>query len=203
LVSINEDHNSQNQNHFLFNFIYSIIDEILVNAADNYQRDKNMSCIKIEINKQQNKISVWNNGKGIPIAIHKETNCHVPEMIFGQLLTSSNYDDDQRKVTGGRNGFGAKLANIFSSKFIIETADSKQRKLYRQVFRKNMQDKEAPVITATSAESYTCITFYPDLTKFKMTELEDDTVSLLTKRAYDLAGVSDSKVSVFLNNKKI
>jgi DNA topoisomerase-2 len=74
---------------------------------------------------------VWNNGKGIPIQIHKELGCYVPEMIFGQLLTSSNYDDNQKKVTGGRNGFGAKLANIFSTKFIIETADSKAGKVYK------------------------------------------------------------------------
>lgn len=129
--------------------LYKIFDEILVNAADNYQRDKKMTCIKIEINQQANKISVWNNGKGIPIQIHREMGCYVPEMIFGQLLTSSNYDDVQRKVTGGRNGFGAKLANIFSTKFIIETADGKQRKHYRQVFRQNMQEKEQPVIGAT------------------------------------------------------
>jgi len=68
-------------------------------------------------------------------------------MIFGQLLTSSNYDDGQKKVTGGRNGFGAKLCNIFSSKFIIETADKRKSKLYRQVFRRNMQEKEEAVIT--------------------------------------------------------
>jgi len=59
-------------------------------------------------------------------------------MIFGQLLTSSNYNDDQKKVTGGRNGFGAKLANIFSTKFIIETADGKRKKKYKQVFRNSM-----------------------------------------------------------------
>ena len=73
-----------------------------------------MNLIKVEINIENGYISVWNNGKGIPIEIHKEHKCYVPELIFGQLLTSSNYDDDEQKVTGGRNGFGAKLANIFS-----------------------------------------------------------------------------------------
>ena len=174
-----------------------------MNAIDNYQRDKNMDCIKIEIVPQENKISVWNNGKGIPIEIHKDAECYVPEMIFGQLLTSSNYNDDQRKVTGGRNGFGAKLANIFSSKFILETADSKKKKHYRQVFRKNMSEKEEPVITNSASESYTCVTFFPDLRKFKMESMEDDMVSLLTKRAYDLAGVSDSRVKVLLNGQRI
>lgn len=67
-------------------------------------------------------------------------------MIFGQLLTSSNYDDKQKKTTGGRNGYGAKLANIFSTKFIIETGDSRSSKLYRQVFKNNMTVTEQPVI---------------------------------------------------------
>ena len=113
-------------------------DEILVNAADNFQRDPSMNCIRIEIDPSENKISVWNNGKGIPIQIHKDQKCYVPEMIFGQLLTSSNYDDDQKKTTGGRNGYGAKLANIFSKKFILETGDSKANKYYKQVFTNNM-----------------------------------------------------------------
>jgi len=45
-------------------------------------------------------------------------------MVFGHLLTSSNYNDNDKKTTGGRNGYGAKLANIFSKNFTVETADS-------------------------------------------------------------------------------
>ena len=63
---------------------FLLADEILVNAADNFQRDKNMTQINVEINQEENLISVWNNGKGIPIDIHKEHNCYVPEMIFGK-----------------------------------------------------------------------------------------------------------------------
>ena len=74
---------------------------------------------------------MFNNGKGIPIEMHKEHGMYVPEMIFGHLLTSSNYNDDEQKVTGGRNGFGAKLTNIFSTEFIVETGDSKKNKHYR------------------------------------------------------------------------
>ena len=47
-----------------------------------------------------NKIRVWNNGRGIPVVEHKEHNMFVPTMIFGHLLTSSNYDDSEKKVTG-------------------------------------------------------------------------------------------------------
>ena len=111
--------------------LYKIFDEILVNAADNFQRDSTMTAIKIVIDPFANKISVWNNGRGIPIVIHPKEKVYVPEMIFGQLLSSSNYDDNQKKVTGGRNGYGAKLANIFSTKFIIHTADSSNGKIYK------------------------------------------------------------------------
>lgn len=70
------------------------VDEILVNASDNFQRDRTMDKLKIDIVPSENKISVWNNGKGIPVEIHKGEKCYVPEMILGQLLTSSNYNDD-------------------------------------------------------------------------------------------------------------
>lgn len=78
-------------------------------------------------------LKVWNNGRGVPVEIHAEEGIYVPEMIFGHLLTSSNYDDSEKKTTGGRNGFGAKLANIFSTEFVIETADGERQKKYKQV----------------------------------------------------------------------
>lgn len=90
-----------------------------------------MTAIKVTIDQENNRITVWNNGKGIPVVIHKEHNMYVPELVFGHLLTSSNYDDSIKKVTGGRNGFGAKLTNIYSKKFIVETADTKHKKLYK------------------------------------------------------------------------
>jgi len=104
--------------------LYKIFDEILVNAADNKQRDTSMSEIRVEIDAAAGRISVQNNGKGVPVVMHQEHGIYVPELIFGHLLTSSNYNDNQKKVTGGRNGYGAKLANIFSSEFVVETSDS-------------------------------------------------------------------------------
>ena len=68
-----------------------------------------MTMIKVTINTEKNRISVWNNGKGIPVVMHTKEKVWVPELIFGHLLTSSNYNDNVKKVTGGRNGFGAKL----------------------------------------------------------------------------------------------
>ena len=84
-----------------------------------------MDTIRIDIDKEKNEIKVYNNGKGIPIIQHKDEKMFVPTMIFGHLLTSSNFNDEEEKVTGGRNGFGAKLCNVFSKKFTVETGNYK------------------------------------------------------------------------------
>ena len=182
--------------------LYKIFDEIIVNAADNKQRDKNMDTIKVTVDREKGVISVWNNGRGIPIEIHEKEGIYIPEMIFGHLLTGSNYDDDQEKVTGGRNGYGAKLCNIFSTKFILETADSKTKKKYTQVWKANMSKMDPATITANKGDDYTKITFWPDFPKFKMTGMDDDFEALVKRRVYDLAGTCN-KVKVYLNGEKI
>ncbi len=94
--------------------LYKIFDEILVNAADNKQRDPNMDTIEVVIDVAEGSISVKNNGNAVPVKMHAEEKVYVPELIFGHLLTGSNFSDSDKKTTGGRNGYGAKLANIFS-----------------------------------------------------------------------------------------
>ncbi len=78
--------------------LYKIFDEILVNAADNKVRDPTMDTLKVEIDPEANVIKVLNTGAGIPVEVHKVEGVYVPELIFGHLLTSSNYDDNQKKV---------------------------------------------------------------------------------------------------------
>ena len=183
--------------------LFKIFDEILVNAADNYQNDKSMKYIKVEIDRKNNRIKVKNGGKGIPIEIHKKYKMYVPQLIFGNLLTSSNYNDDVKKVTGGRNGYGAKLTNIYSKTFIVETADESTGKKYYQKFYDNMLKFNEPIIEDYSKEDFTCITFEPDLPRFGMTELDDDIVALFEKRVFDMAGITPKTVSVYLNGKKL
>ncbi|KAJ8565606.1 hypothetical protein K7X08_008182 [Anisodus acutangulus] len=121
--------------------------------------------------------------------IHHEEGVYVPELIFGHLLTSSNYDDAEKKTTGGRNGYGAKLTNIFSTEFVIETADGKRQRKYKQVFSNNMGKKSEPIITKCKAsENWTKVSFKPDLAKFNMEQLEADVVALMRKRVIDLGG---------------
>ncbi|KAJ8748764.1 hypothetical protein K2173_011319 [Erythroxylum novogranatense] len=184
--------------------LYKIFDEILVNAADNKQRDPSMSQVKVLIDVENNLISVYNNGDGVPVEIHKEEGVYVPELIFGHLLTSSNYDDTVKKTTGGRNGYGAKLTNIFSTEFVIETADGKRQKKYKQVFTNNMGKKSEPAITkCKETENWTKVSFKPDLAKFNMTHLEDDVVALMKKRVVDVAGCLGKTVKVELNGKLV
>ncbi|KAI3510850.1 hypothetical protein L1887_17987 [Cichorium endivia] len=184
--------------------LYKIFDEILVNAADNKQRDPKMDTVKVTIDVEQNLISVYNNGDGIPVEVHQEEGVYVPEMIFGHLLTSSNYDDSIKKTTGGRNGYGAKLANIFSTEFTIETADGKRNRRYKQVFSNNMGNKSEPTITkCKSGENWTMVSFKPDLVKFGMECLEADVVALMKKRVVDLAGCLGNTVKVELDGKRV
>lgn len=182
--------------------LYKIFDEILVNAADNKQRDKNMDTVKVTVSRETGEISVYNNGRGIPIEIHEKEQIYIPEMIFGHLLTSSNYDDDQEKVTGGRNGYGAKLCNIFSTQFTLETADSKTKKKYSQTWSHNMSKMDKASIVYNKSDDFTMITFTPDYSKFHMQGIDNDFESMVKRRVYDLAGTSKG-VKVWLNGERI
>jgi len=182
--------------------LYKIFDEILVNAADNKQRDKKMDTIRIDIDKEKNEIKVYNNGKGIPIIQHKDEKMFVPTMIFGHLLTSSNFNDEEEKVTGGRNGFGAKLCNVFSKKFTVETACKEYKKQFKQSWGDNMSKAGEPKVKEFDGGDFTRVTFQPDLQKFNMETLDDNTIALLSRRAFDVAA-SVQGVKVFLNGKKL
>ena len=177
--------------------LYKIFDEIVVNAADNKHNDAGMSEIRVTIDRESGEISVWNDGRGIPIEIHSKEKIYVPELIFGHLLTSSNYDDTQQKVTGGRNGFGAKLCNVFSTEFSLETVDSNQKKKYIQTWTDNMTKMgKAKITSASKGGDYTKVTFKPDYAKFGMDGIDDDFEALVKRRVYDLAGTSSVRVKL-------
>ncbi|KAI0757603.1 type II DNA topoisomerase [Daedaleopsis nitida] len=182
---------------------FKIVDEILVNAADNKINDPSMDTIKVNIDVENNTISVYNNGRGIPIEMHSKEKIYIPELIFGHLLSSSNYDDDEKKLTGGRNGYGAKLANIYSTEFTVDTADKNTSQKYHQTWTDNMTKMgKAKILKNSRGEEYTRITFKPDLKRFGMETIDDDTVSLLKKRVHDLAGTVKD-VKVFLNDERL
>ncbi|KAI5989769.1 DNA topoisomerase II [Pisolithus albus] len=174
---------------------FKIVDEILVNAADNKINDPSMDTIKVNIDVEEGIISVYNNGRGIPIEMHSKEKMYIPELIFGHLLSSSNYDDDEKKLTGGRNGYGAKLANIYSLEFTVDTADKNTGLKYKQTWTNNMNKCGTAKITKNGkGEEYTRVTFKPDLKRYLQ--------SLLKRRVYDLSGTVKN-VKVFLNDERL
>lgn len=183
--------------------LFKIFDEILVNAADNKQRESSMSYMKINIDRAAGEISVENNGKGIPIVIHEKEKIYIPELIFGHLLAGSNFDDDEKKTVGGRNGYGAKLCNVFSTEFNLECQDSERGKRYKQTWTDNMQKMGKAKITSSKSADFTRVTFKPDFKRFGMPDgIDDDLESLLYRRVYDMVGTVRG-IKVYLNGQQI
>lgn len=200
--------------------LLKLFDEILVNACDNKQRDPSMSKLEVTIETSTKgapfSISVLNDGKGIPVALHAKEKVYVPDLIFGTLLTGSNFSSQTDKVkgvrggaaqdgsdlsmTGGQHGYGAKLTNIFSKEFTVETADCERGLLYKQTWRNNMMEREEPHISPLKSslkKDYTRITFSPDLKRFddgKMNEngVDEGTIALMKRRVVDASGTSGS-----------
>lgn len=174
---------------------YKICDEVFVNAADHTKRCKTCTVIKIWIDKATGRITVWNNGDGIDVVEHKEHKILVPAMLFTELLTSTNYDKNEKKTVGGRNGFGAKLANIYSTEFDIETIDAKRGLKFKQKCSNNMYTKGKPLVKpAAGKKPYTKFSFVPDFEKFGLKGITSDMMALLKKRAYDLAMTTGARV---------
>jgi DNA topoisomerase-2 len=171
-----------------------LYDEVLTNASDHYIRTNQVKYIKITVDK--NHVSIENDGPGIPIQMHKDHKMYVPELIFGNLMSGENFDENDQRMVGGLNGLGTKLTNIFSKKFIVETSDGKKK--YTQEFTNNMEDKTKPKIVKSS-KNYTKITYYPDFEKFELTEITDEIQSIFIKRAIDIAAYSPG-VKVYYND---
>lgn len=180
--------------------------ELMTNAADHVQRCKTEKLdpvTKIKIDITDDSISIYNNGQGIPTGIHPVTKIHVPEMIFGNMRTSSNYDDTKKRIVGGTNGIGSKAANIFSTKFIIELQTGSEK--YYQEFLNGLKNKTKPKITkATTKSDYVKITYYPDFAAFGMKNFKsNDILKLIEKRAYDLSAATGKETSITYNDVKI
>ncbi|CAI2349655.1 unnamed protein product [Caenorhabditis sp. 36 PRJEB53466] len=186
--------------------LLKIFDEILVNAADNKARDPRMNRLEVEVDSQSGRISVWNNGNGLPVQIHPSEGIYVPTLVFGNLFTSSNYDDNEIKIVGGRNGYGAKLCNIFSTEFVVETVDTRTGKKFRQRWYDNMKqcdEAEVTDLTDPSAEDYTKVEFVADLRRFHLDRLNDDVIALIRRRVAEVAATLPRGVDVVLNGQRV
>jgi DNA topoisomerase-2 len=186
--------------------LHRIFLEILNNAIDNVWRSSvsstPVSKIKVDINLETGSIVIFNDGKTIPIEINKETDLYNPEMLFGKLMSGSNFDDSQERKTSGTNGVGSSVCNIFSKSFEVEIFDNHTSKKYIQTWTDNMKHVSKPKITSPKIKNgYVQIKFTTDYQRFGCDNLSSDMYSLFYKNVIDCAMLTG--VSVFFNNEKI
>ena len=195
---------------------FKIFDEILVNAVDNRQNNEaenSLFCntIRVTFDKKENEIKVYNNGKGM--RIRKTTNLegeemYEPTMAFGEMLSSSNYDDDIQRTGGGRNGIGAKACNVFLKKFTVETACFEDNANFFQRWEQNMKKRHDAVVrdfdhqNPFDGQDGTEVSFQPDLERFYMEKLDDNNIALLSRRVVDVAATVQG-ITVFLDDTPI
>lgn len=183
--------------------LYKLFDEIIVNAYDQTIRDKTLTVIKVNFNREMNQITVYNNGIGIDVVIHPKENIYVPELIFSHLRTSTSFAVTSSE-TGGTYGYGAKLTAVFSTYFDVDIGDSVNHKKFNQHYKKNLLFRSKPKVSQyNKKEGYVKITFQPDLAFFRQKEISNDLVGLMERRVYDIASLVRSGVKVYINDKLI
>ena len=169
--------------------LLKIFDEILVNAIDrNSMHPKQVSSISVNIDDMAGMITVDNNGPlgGLTIRKNEKEDVWNPELVFGHLLTSTNYDDNQKRVVGGRNGYGAKLANIYSKWFSVIIKDPSTKQEYHQEWFDNMSTCYVPKIKKfNGATASVSISFKPDWSRFGMKDMENGIYKIMEKRVWD------------------
>ena len=197
--------------------LYKLFDEGIVNCRDHVIRMNQLisqtnksnktsqifPVTKIDVSISDDTISLYNDGNGIDVSMHPEYNIWIPELIFGHLRTSTNYDKSEKKIVGGKNGFGFKLVLIWSTWGQIETVDSKTGQKYIQTFKNNLDIIEPPIITKSQSKPYTIVKFKPDFKRFGIDGLSDDFKSLILRRIYDIAAVTNKSVNVTFNSNKL
>ena len=194
--------------------LYKLFDEGIVNCRDHVVRmiqsndlhKKFVTYIETKID-NDGTITMINDGNGIDIAKHPEYGIWIPEMIFGHLRTSTNYNKNEKRIVGGKNGFGFKLVLIWSTYGRIETIDHKRGLKYIQEFHNNLDTIDPPKITkVTTSKPYTKVTFRPDYKRLGIEGLTHDMVAFLRKRVYDIGAVTDhsiKKINVVYNGQTI
>jgi len=150
-----------------------IVREIIDNSVDAIIKSGVGNTVKI--NMDNKKIIIEDNSTGIPITkIHdehgNEINKLAPEAVWTELKTGSNFDDEASSIQAGQNGEGSTLTNIFSKKFIGETWDGKKH--FKLICKNNMEEIKTEIHDNPEGKTGTKVTFYPDLEKLHMTEID-------------------------------
>lgn len=182
---------------------YKLFDELLVNAHDHVvrlkQKNSDSPVKNIEISViDGSTIVIRNDGESIDVDKHPEYGVYIPQMIFGELLTSTNYDKNEKKLVGGKNGYGVKLVNIFANKLMLTIVDGKRQLKYTQTFENNMSVIGMPTVKACKTKSYVELEWTPDFTRFgwKDSKIPSGLLKVIERRVYDLAMTVGKDVKV-------
>ena len=181
--------------------------EIMTNAMDNVYRSKKegIKCSFIEVIMDRKKISVKNDGKVIEIKKYKcnededeeikrrVKGRYIVDIIFSEMLTSSNYNKSDNHTTAGKFGYGAKVTNINSKEFSVEVADGKKK--YNQTWYNQLTEKGDEIIIS-SKEKYTKISYTADfsISNGNINEYSDEIISAFEKICIDAAMCTGIKV---------
>ena len=183
--------------------LVKLLDEIISNSCDEYRRTTNMGLTEINVHLDKSGIVTIKDNGGIPIVKHKEAKVYIPEFIFGQLRTSSNYDDSENRDVIGTNGLGSKICNIFSEYFSIYTADGK--KSFFRSWKNNMRTINDDMKIKACKNHFTESNFKIDFSKFECgNEFSNDFISIIEKRCIDAAAANSGlkiKFEYSENNK--
>ena len=194
--------------------LYKLFDEGIVNCRDHVIRQEQAVSSKvenaipvsnIEINVDDDgTIHMYTDGNGIDVAEHPEYKMWIPEMIFGHLRTSTNYDEKKKeKIVGGKNGFGFKLVLIWSTWGKVETVDHIRGLKYTQEFKNNLTEICKPSIKKCKVKPFTRVSFKPDYQRLGIENLTTDMLALFKKRVYDISAVTDKRIKVKYNGELV
>jgi DNA topoisomerase-2 len=186
---------------------YKLVDELLVNAHDQVVRLRSRQSTNpvktIEITCSGAGFQIKNDGEPIDVAEHPEHKTWIPQMIFGELLTSTNYDKNEKKLVGGKNGYGVKLVNIFAKQMVVTIVDQPRSLIYTQTFKNNMTEVGKPIVKASKQKSSVCVEWTPDFARFGMTEIDAGMQHLIERRVWDLAMTLGKEVKVSWNGTAV
>ena len=165
----------------LHHLVYEVVDNSIDEALAGFCSD-----IKVSIN-EDNSITVWDNGRGIPVDFHEKEQKSALEVVLTVLHAGGKFDKGTYKVSGGLHGVGVSCVNALSTYLRAEVR--RQGKLYMQEFScgKPLHDIE---VLGDAEDSGTTITFKPDTSIFIVSEYKYDTLaSRLRELAFLNAGV--------------
>ena len=147
----------------LHHLVYEIVDNSIDEALAGF-----CNSIKVTIRKD-NSIEVVDNGRGIPVDIHKKSNKPAIEIIHTTLHAGGKFGGGGYKVSGGLHGVGASVVNALSNLFIVKVY--KNGKIYKIEFEKGIKTKDLEIIGETDKRGTTTI-FKPDDTIFETIDIK-------------------------------